>query len=92
MLDEGDWLCLQCGTYYYIGLYPKNGWVRWPPGLIKPPYLEKALILDRSAAGFSGGKETVQSPTQQSKLPLPSNPIVSVVSWFATCDPMTLRR
>ena len=22
-LDEGDWLCLQCGTYYYTGLYPK---------------------------------------------------------------------
>lgn len=20
-LDEGDWLCLQCGTYYYMGLY-----------------------------------------------------------------------
>ena len=19
--DEGDWLCLQCGTYYYTGLY-----------------------------------------------------------------------
>jgi len=19
--DYGDWLCLQCGTYYYIGLY-----------------------------------------------------------------------
>ncbi len=21
MLEEGDWLCLQCGTYYYTGLY-----------------------------------------------------------------------
>ena len=20
-LDDGDWLCLQCGTYYYTGLY-----------------------------------------------------------------------
>ncbi len=19
--DNGDWLCLQCGTYYYTGLY-----------------------------------------------------------------------
>jgi hypothetical protein len=19
--DQGDWLCLQCGTYYYTGLY-----------------------------------------------------------------------
>lgn len=23
-LDEGDWLCLQCGTYYYTGLYGQN--------------------------------------------------------------------
>ena len=22
-LDEGDWLCLQCGTYYYTRLYRK---------------------------------------------------------------------
>ncbi|MDA0262955.1 MAG: hypothetical protein O3A93_02500 [Chloroflexi bacterium] len=22
--DEGDWLCLQCGTYYYTGLYQLN--------------------------------------------------------------------
>ena len=21
--DDGDWICLQCGTYYYTGLYPK---------------------------------------------------------------------
>ncbi len=21
VLDEGDWLCLQCGTYYYTRLY-----------------------------------------------------------------------
>ena len=21
-LDDGDWICLQCGTYYYTGLYP----------------------------------------------------------------------
>ena len=20
--DDGDWICLQCGTYYYTGLYP----------------------------------------------------------------------
>ena len=21
--DEGDWICLQCGVYYYTGLYPE---------------------------------------------------------------------
>ncbi len=20
--DDGDWICLQCGLYYYTGLYP----------------------------------------------------------------------
>ena len=20
-LDDGDWICLQCGSYYYVGLY-----------------------------------------------------------------------
>lgn len=23
--DEGDWLCLQCGVYYYTGLYGPAG-------------------------------------------------------------------
>jgi len=23
--DDGDWLCLQCGTYYYTGLYRNSG-------------------------------------------------------------------
>ena len=22
--DDGDWICLQCGTYYYTGLYTEN--------------------------------------------------------------------
>ncbi len=22
--DEGDWKCLQCGVYYYTGLYPES--------------------------------------------------------------------
>ena len=22
--DDGDWICLQCGTYYYTGLYHQN--------------------------------------------------------------------
>lgn len=27
--DEGDWLCLQCGVYYYTGLCPDEP---QPPG------------------------------------------------------------
>jgi hypothetical protein len=22
-LDDGDWICLQCGTYYYVDLYQR---------------------------------------------------------------------
>ena len=22
--DYGDWICLQCGVYYYTGLYPEG--------------------------------------------------------------------
>ncbi len=29
-VDDGDWLCLQCGTYYYTGLY-QRGWVSTTP-------------------------------------------------------------
>ena len=28
-VDDGDWICLQCGTYYYTGLY-QRGWVSTP--------------------------------------------------------------
>ncbi len=34
--DDGDWLCLQCGTYYYTGLYGYAGANKAPrtmPGL-----------------------------------------------------------
>ena len=24
VLDDSDWLCLQCGTYYYTGLYQQS--------------------------------------------------------------------
>ena len=31
--DEGDWICLQCGTYYYTGLYGYTGLsIANPPG------------------------------------------------------------
>ncbi len=32
-VDDGDWICLQCGTYYYTGLYPgsyQSGWISTP--------------------------------------------------------------
>ena len=42
VLDQPDWLCLQCGTYYYTGLYQKtSSTVEQPPEIRLPP-LEKA--------------------------------------------------
>ena len=54
--DQGDWICLQCGTYYYTGLYGENhrsetGCIsnspaRWFSPYFTPPYLEKAARLE----------------------------------------------
>ncbi len=45
MLDEGDWLCLQCGKYYYTGLYQDRagqaGVCRWARPALPPPRTEK---------------------------------------------------
>ena len=41
--DEGDWLCLQCGVYYYTGLYPAG----------QSP-AEGRGLLTVAAAGFGG--------------------------------------
>ena len=48
-LDQGDWLCLQCGSYYYIGLYQRPGLLQRPAQPEKPnpeppePPAQKAL-------------------------------------------------
>jgi len=46
-LDDGDWICLQCGTYYYVGLYGRENVKPVTQILIEPK--RKALIgLDSS--------------------------------------------
>ena len=30
ILDEGDWLCMQCGRYYYTGLYGQSSRTLFP--------------------------------------------------------------
>lgn len=44
-LDEGDWLCLQCGTYYYTGLYP-GSWVGERPAPLIPRWASISDGLD----------------------------------------------
>ena len=41
--DEGDWLCLQCGVYYYTGLYPAG----------HTPAEGRGGLLTVGAAGFA---------------------------------------
>ena len=35
--DDGDWICLQCGTYYYTGLYPPEIGPETPVAGLLPP-------------------------------------------------------
>jgi hypothetical protein len=52
-LDEGDWICLQCGTYYYVGLYRHNEsrlcrWPRWASSREKSAFaLGRKAVLHR---------------------------------------------
>jgi hypothetical protein len=44
VLDDGDWLCLQCGTYWYTGLY-RNQEISWWPQENRPaPRTEKTQV------------------------------------------------
>ena len=69
VLDEGDWLCLQCGTYYYTGLYRNHKPTRWPHQPEAPPRTEKALRPDRPAPGFVAEQEVPPPPALLSVLP-----------------------
>jgi hypothetical protein len=67
VLDDGDWLCLQCGRYYYTGLYrnqpqaphsseeisrPKAQYLsEWPPENRPAPQTEKTQALAQSTPG-----------------------------------------
>ena len=41
ILDELDWLCLQCGTYYYTDLYQRKNGLQQPGANVPPPDQEK---------------------------------------------------
>jgi hypothetical protein len=34
--DNGDWICLQCGTYYYTGLYQLHTQIEDDPRVAAP--------------------------------------------------------
>ncbi|PKB79987.1 MAG: hypothetical protein BZY88_10380 [SAR202 cluster bacterium Io17-Chloro-G9] len=43
--DEGDWLCLQCGRYYYTRLYQPEAIPDWQWDQPPRPLEEKATVL-----------------------------------------------
>ena len=54
VLDEGDWLCVQCGTYFYTDLYrrpdrPESS----PPFPLTPPEEKSGARPGRTLNGFS---------------------------------------
>lgn len=60
VLDDGDWICLQCGTYWYTGLYRSQETRRWPQKDRPAPREEKTQMLVQSTAGRS---TFVRAPT-----------------------------
>ena len=73
VLDDGDWLCLQCGAYYYTGLYRKHGLTRQPQQPATPPRPEKTLRLDHAAADSLANQEMPSLLVQQHESPLAAN-------------------
>ena len=67
-LDQGDWLCLQCGTYYYSGLYQLPGLYQRPahpetpnPQIPEPP-AQKALASARSGPSINMDRSFALEP------------------------------
>ena len=53
MLDEGDWLCLQCATYYYTGLYRRSNNDRRPQQEVRPCRQDKGISSQRLTGSFA---------------------------------------
>ena len=53
VFDDGDWLCLQCGTYWYTGLYRNQEIRRWPQEDRPAPRIEKTQVLAQSTPDAS---------------------------------------
>ena len=61
--DNGDWICLQCGTYYYTGLY------RLHPQIADQPRISDPDVRVQQEKQLSGAVTTHQSPASQSPAP-----------------------
>ena len=61
-LDQGDWLCLQCGTYYYVGLYQRPVDADKPKPQLPEPPAHKALGAVPSGPGASLNRSLALAP------------------------------
>ena len=52
VLEELDWLCLQCGTYYYTGLYQSKNGLKRPGSNGPPPRKEKTVAINLNHSGL----------------------------------------
>ena len=62
VLDQGDWLCLQCGTYYYTGLYQRTAHPKKPTPQSPEPPAKKALGAVPSGPGTNMDRSLALAP------------------------------
>lgn len=55
--DDGDWICLQCGTYYYTGLYAGTRQDTPGEGLLLLRQAQYELQPAQDVAGIPGDKD-----------------------------------
>ena len=63
-LDDGDWICLQCGTYYYIGLYRGLYWRAGVPHNSGPGFTPLPDFLGSRCHG--GPEESLEEEPEKS--------------------------
>ena len=59
--DQQDWICIQCGTYYYTGLYqaPAQNEEGTPPPVETPPQTHQGKSAGGLPVALSHGQKTV---------------------------------
>ena len=76
VLDEQDWLCLQCGTYYYTELYQGTTPANNKPMERKPPPEEKT----GTDQGILGNLSTQGRPNHMTAILPQGSLIVAMMS------------
>ena len=70
VLDDGDWLCLQCGTYYYTHLYVQTSRDNNPPQCRQLPDAEKSGITHHRPGYFPQADKYIRATLDLSRVDL----------------------